>query len=233
MKNLLLLLISALVLVSCLDEEEVNPSFVAYGLVISPYAEGELDYAIALDNGQFVLPYMDLSDSPYEVEDNERILVYLEYDSYNSYYSDTTDVKILDHVTIPGYDILTYTDSIGADTLGNDPIAVANGSIYLTKNYLNIIYSYNEGYTPKSHSINLVYYPDSTDEDGRILLKLHHNANNDLEQEYYSGFKVFDLNSVAPFAEVSDSLLYRIDVNAGDYDPSYAADYFLGVYYEQ
>ncbi len=233
MKNLLLLLLSVFVFTSCLDDDdETKPSVILYGVVQSPYSSGDLGYGVKLDRGQFVVPTVDESDEAYEAVDNDRVVMSLEYNSLDDYYyQDSVAVKVLGYLVIKTYDAVTYNEYDGPDTLGNDPLAVGTNDILVNENYMTVYYSYLQGDAPTDHTVNLVYYPDSAGENGEAFLKLQHNADGDLEEETYSSFKVFNLNSIEDFAEVTDSLNYIIKVNSDGFSSGYA-DYFTGTYYK-
>lgn len=201
-----------LVFVSCDTGEEVKPSGYVFGVVLEN-SEAALGFQILLDdrNGELVEPISNETD--YEPTDYDRVYVYIEL--VDDWGEEVERVKILSVSEIPSFDLLTYDEAM--DSLGNDPLYVANGSLFQSHRYLNVFYSYLEGSTPKKHSVHLVYYPDSVGDNGEIFLKLQHNAKGDLEEATYNGFKCFDMASIPVFSEVSDSIAYTIKVDAGEF----------------
>lgn len=226
MEKLLVLLSSVVLLLSCSDDTEEYKPTLDYVGVVSTYEAGELGYGIITDYGQFLIPTKDDSDSLYSFNDRDRINYYVEFSSSEEYYKDTAEVTLLQYYVFDTYDVLTKS---GGDAMVEDPIAVLDDNLWVTQEYMNIIYSYQQGDTPKEHAVNLVYYPDSVGNNGGVLLKLHHNANGDIE-EVSSGnsLRIFDLTSVDVFANVTDSLNYTLKLNRGDFS---GMDYFEGTYY--
>lgn len=226
MKKVLGFLLVALLLVSCFKDDETKPTYTARGVVVLDQ-DAELGYKIELDNWQCVIPQS--SDVEYEAQDLDRIIVILEYPNVDETYKDIAEVKVLDYAKYLISDVLTYKDTVAVDTLGSDPIGVYDGYVYQTDKYLNIAYSYQ--YSSQVHTVNLVYYPDSLGDNGEVFLKLQHNANEDSKEYTFSdGYKVFDMTSVAPFADVADSVAYVIHVNSGTF--SQAVSRFEGYYYK-
>ena len=88
-----------------------------------------------------------------------------------------------------------------ADSLGNDPIQI--DGIWLAKSYMNLNFSYLGGQL--SHYINLVYYPDSAQND-TVVIEILHNDNDDSGNIAYSSFVSFDLSPIQP----ADSVVLRV-----------------------
>ncbi len=210
MKNFFLLLLVALVMVSCFDDDDSNITLTRYGVV--SLSDDVLGYNIVIDGGWIAVP--SSSDVDYTPKDSDRIKIYFEIMGGVS--DNPLDVKVLDYFIMPTYDLITY-DTLAVDTLGCDPVAVSSIGVSQNCNYLSIFYSYNMGYNYKVHSFNLVYYPDSVGDNGEVFLKFQHNAHADLEEVGTSDYKSFDMSSIPPFANVEDSVPYIININAGYY----------------
>ncbi len=107
--------------------------------------------------------------------------------------------------------ILEYNEGRG-DTLGNDPIQV--DGIWLAMDFMNLNFSYLGGQI--AHDINLVYYPDSTQND-TVMIEIMHNDYDDGGNVPLSSFVSFDLSPIQP----ADSVILRVlstGFNGEDFD---------------
>ena len=229
MKNTLLLLLSALLLASCSDDDEQEYTYSAWGIVYEvdgmPY-----DYKILLDDQTILIP--ETEEIEYDFSEMDRVKVYFQLKPGFSVGDDSLNVNVEYVFVYSIKDIVTQDSAVGIDTLGTDPIAVYNGYVWQSNNLLNIPYSIDVSNTyAKTHSVNLVYFPDSvaTENDG-VYLELRHNANNDVEDMVADGFFSFDMESIPPFQNAIDSIPYTIIINPGAF--SSAVSRFEGYYYK-
>lgn len=226
MKKYFAFALMSLLLWSCLNDDDYKPEVTVRGVVVLN-SEQPLGFQIELDDWQCVVPQStDVED--YEPTDKDRVLVQLSYPSSEELYKDTAEAKILDLGVYQINDLIRYKDTVAVDTLGSDPVGTYNGYVYQTDKYLNIAYAYQYG--SQEHSFNLVYYPDSIGDNGEVFLKFQHNANEDSkEYTFWEAYRVFDMSSIAPFANVQDSIAYVIHVNPGTFTDAVAL--FEGYYY--
>lgn len=217
---------SLLTLVSCIKEDEEDPIYSSWGIVYE--VEGmDYDYKVLLDDSTFLIP--ETADVDYDVEEMDRVKVYFQFKSEYVSGDEVFNANVVHMLVYSIKDIATQSGVV--DTLGFDPIAVYDGSVWQSNNLLNVPFAIDVSYTyAKVHDVNLVYFPDSigTDPDG-VYLELRHNANNDAEDMVVDAFYSFDMESIAPFQNVVDSVPYTIIINSGAF--SGAVERFEGHFY--
>lgn len=222
-KRMLFLLVIAVVFACNKDEDRYDNYRKSLG-VLEIINEESNEFQINLDNGNILIPdgsYGDLSDY---VNDDRVFAYYSEISSITEPDGNkliTTSIHFLDNILTKN--VIVITDE-NADSIGNNRIHVHEEDIWLSQNFLNIYFSFYGGST--THFLNLVKYPnDSTDADGRLILELRHNANNDHNGYAYDGLVSFNMNSLQQ--PNVDSLPFVVKV----YD--YYEDYILwkGTYY--
>jgi hypothetical protein len=157
--------------------------------------EDAIDFQINLDNGNVVIP-AETSGYQSEYDDGDRVIVYY---SKHSDETDSIDEQVINSEIhqidkILTKEVITLTDEI-ADSIGNNAIHVHGEHIWISKNFLNIYFSYYGG--SQTHYVNMIKYPnDSLDDDGRMVLEFRHNNNNDYLNYVYDGLVSFDMNSL-------------------------------------
>jgi len=225
-----ILLFSVFALVSCMgsDDEDEDVTYSSWGVAYE-IEEMDYDYKVLLDNGTVLIPESETSD--FDVETMDRVKVYFQLKPGFDVGLDSINVNV-DYMFIFDIKDIVRQDTIeGSELLGTDPIAVYDATVWQSNNLLNIPYAVDvsTGYD-KIHSVDLVYFPDSVaTEDGGVYMELRHNANNDAEDMVIDGFYSFDMESIAPFQNVSDSVPYTIIINPGAF--STAVSRLEGYYY--
>lgn len=153
------------------------------------------DFQINLDNGNILIPER-VADNLVRFNNGDRVIVYYSSLSELPDTYDGEEIKSEVHYIndILTKDVITISPEI-SDSIGNDAIHVHKEDIWISKNYLNIYFSYL-GHS-RIHYLNMIKYPnDSLDADGRLLLEFRHNDNNDYPSYAYDGLVSFDMNSL-------------------------------------
>lgn len=195
MKKNALFILAAVLLFACNKDEDGYDNYHQRLGIYELTGEGTTDFQVNLDDGNVLIP-TETSGNFSGFENGERVLAL-----YSTITSTTnTDgnelinsgIHLLESVLTKN--VITLTDEI-ADSIGNNTIHVHEEDIWFSKNYLNVYFSYYG--RDKIHYLNMIKYPnDSLDADGRLVLELRHNSNDDLQSYAYDGFVSFDMNSL-------------------------------------
>lgn len=214
MKKIALFLLGAAMLYSCSKDNGYDNYHRKLGIYEIEDAESG-SYQIILDNGDVLLSE-ESSGNYSSYVDGDRIVVNYSKISSTSLEDGTEIINSAIHYIekVLTKDVITLSNEI-ADSIGNNTIHVHEEDFWFSNNFLNVYFSYY-GYN-QVHYINLIKYEnDSVDSDGRLILELRHNKNNDLPQYAYDGFASFDMNSL--YQPGMDSIPIVVKVN----------DYYVG-----
>ncbi len=200
--------------VSCLGDEDNVQKYSAWG--IGQEVTGmSYDFKVLLDGGATFIP-TNTASNDFDISTGDRLRIFFDVDA-------GIDIDALDVVSgslqyIVKYtrkEVLEISDTV-PDSLGNDPLGIyASNSIWQTESLLTIPFTIDVGnYSTTLHSIDLVYFPDSmaTLSNG-IYLELRHNAEGDGDDQVVSQYACFDMETIEPFQNVTDSVPYTIVIN--------------------
>lgn len=220
--------LAALTFVSCVDEEESNSLW--YWGIVQEADGGIYDYKVLLDDQTILIP--ETSDVSYTGANDDRVKVYFEMKPGFSEGDDSIHVNV-SYILV--YDIKDILIDDGDGNFGSDPIGVIADQVYQSNNLLNVPHSLEVDYDQlvrPTHSVNLVYFPDSnaTDPNG-VYLELRHDANGDAPDMVLDGFfHSFNMESIIPFQNIKDSVPYTIVINSEGFKD--AASVIEGCYYK-
>lgn len=186
--NFTVLLLAFLVLLmvniafsSCSNDTEEQ--YIGYGTVDKPDGSG---FRIKLDNGKILNPKESFIPGSI-LHDSMRLIVnFTILEELDSAYN----VRINDADTILTKSILPY-DASQSDSIGNDPVKVAD--VWIANGFINFDFLYSGGhpYPSEKHMINLLNHPVT---DGKLPLEFRHNAFNDQRNTVYRGVVSFPIN---------------------------------------
>lgn len=226
MNKIIALLLFCLALFSCKEDTEYKTVYSAWGVVQLSETES-LGYTVMLDDSILLIPNESSVDYVPSASDRMNISFTIA-DGYEIGDNPIgVDVEYVSYSTIK--DLVVATDSLALDTLGNDPIGILDGSVRQS-GYLMDVFFYLDYSGLKKHTVNLVYFPDSTaTTDGGVYLEFRHNANNDNSSQTLQFLNCYDLTTIEPFQNVEDSVPYTIVVNGGYFSGAIAR--FEGFFY--
>lgn len=196
MKKSFLFVFALALLFACnKNEEDSYDNYLKSLGIYEKTGEGATDFQVNLDNGNIVVPEVTSGDLV-TFSDGDRVIVYYSNLSELPETNDGQEINSAVHYIedILTKDVITITSEI-SDSIGNDAIHVHEDDIWISKNFLNIYFSYLGN--SRVHYLNMIKYPnDSLDTDGRLIMELRHNDNNDYPAYAYDGLVSFDMNSL-------------------------------------
>ncbi len=204
LKNQLIVII-ALLLTGCLKNEPTTISY--YSFATFKDTTSTIGYYIKLDNKNILEPNNRITYND-SIVNNSRVVA-----TYNFISSDSNATNVKYKVEMLKLEPI-YTKNItqltnqNADSIGNDPINIINDNIWVTDNYLNVIYGFVGG--SSIHYINLVI-PDSakTDTLNQPILEFRHNRNNDWASYNYSYIIAFKLDQLEQPGADSTNFIFK------------------------
>lgn len=225
-KSVVALIVLGMAVVGCAEDVEYTQTYGAWG-VTTVEGNGVLDYYFLTDDSTKLIP-IDAEDL-YEAEDDDRVYVTFSTED-DQLGQDEMEISVISVSVLQTKDLLTVYGE-PSDTLGSASVQVSDGAVWQSNNLLNMIYTIDVSGN-KVHSLNLVYFPDSSIVvDGRVYLELRHNDNDDIASYQYNGYIGFDMESIAPFQNIgiNDSVPYTLIINSTGW--SDAVSRFEGYFY--
>ncbi|HAZ04697.1 MAG TPA: hypothetical protein DCY97_21400 [Marinilabiliales bacterium] len=174
---------------SCNSDDDSVTYWYNYGTYIETMSNNQ-GFVVELDSGDTLVPsQIDyLAD---ELEDSSRVMAYFSIDSETE---NVIHSGYLELYRVLTKDIIQLTEE-NQDSIGNDGVSVNENTIWLTEYHLNVVFSYYGGSI--THYINLVKpIQDTVDDEGRLILELRHNNNNDPSYNVLTGVVSFDMRSL-------------------------------------
>lgn len=197
-----------------MDNEEYRSQYSSWG-VVTDVESSSYEFKALLDGGMTLIA--ETVDVSYDADTMDRVRIFFYLNDESELGDDSIYVEVFALVVSSIKDVVTYScsDSLSVDTFGIDPICVNDETVWQSNNLLNIPFAIDMSYNyDVEHSINLVYFPDSVyDDNGTVYLELRHDANDDSEEMVVDGFYSFDMESISPFENISDSVPYVIVIN--------------------
>jgi hypothetical protein len=192
-KKFLIAIVSIILLAvsfSCLDDEDsysLGDVWISLGMVQpNNTASG---FTILCDNGDTLVPITSSVNS-LVINDYQRVLV--NYTIMDEVDNSKKKFWVKFHnIQKVLYKKPIELTSANADSIGNDAVEI--NDIWMTKNKLNIEFSYKGG--EKTHFINLVYAPDGLKKTP-VQFEFRHNNNGDRMLYDLKGLVSFDLSSM-------------------------------------
>lgn len=218
---ILLLLFSASLLQSCLDDDSSSwkdtiPEDAKLGIVTIHLTDtnSPSDYYFTLDNGKTIYPAIKTNFEDYKAVEGQRAFAYLrmmdnaDLKTMEGYDYNAELYKIVDILTKP---IIPFTEEI-ADSIGDDYINVTHR--WIAQGYLTMEYQfYGSGHPDFMHMLNLVHNKAAKliDEEGYINLEFRHNAFNDVKTKLREGLVSFKLDQIADDMKIAKGLKIRVN----------------------
>lgn len=205
MKKIVFIILIVVAIVACNDDNDSNPRYVSVGSIVQN--EGaDINFLVKLDNGKILTPFSNY-DNYNEVEDGDRVLV--EFSIIEEKSDDAYDVDIYDIKNILTKGVMQLTEQ-NQDSIGNDPVSTSDVDIWVSENHLNIVFYYY-GFN-QTHLINLVkpIGEPTHDEEGRLILELRHNENNDFSEYLLSGIVSFEMDDLRISDELSLDFVVKV-----------------------
>ena len=192
MKKSWYLLISLIVLFisSCsLDEANEENEFYQYSLGVLEVNSAS-DFTILTDWGYRLKP-VDFESDNYEIKDSARVLVSFTFADGEQSDKYDYNVKLGSIATVETQDILIADEQL-RDTIANDGIIIKNLSI--GNNFINVEFSFWAN--SEVHEFDLVYDSTKQDKEDYITLSFHHDDNDDVKNNQYTGLISFPLDNL-------------------------------------
>ncbi len=207
---LALVLLTAPVLYSCLDDGE--DLYTAITTVKTLDGNG---YYFNLENGKKMYPTDTTEVRNYHVTDGQRAIVWFEK-LENSKPGYEYNIKVRGISDILTKKIIPLTEAT-ADSIGDSPISIYGNEFWIAQGYLTIRFYFLGTYNPtEKHMLNLVRNETvEQDDDGYIHLEFRHNAYNDPKEFLMEGYVSFKLDEIAEEMKTAKGL--RIRVNSLEY----------------
>lgn len=163
-----------------IDSDEYGLFRLCFNIVHTSDKENILEASKADKDGQRILATFGLNNEQYlSQEENETTLYLVE--------------KILTKPTI-------FVTAEMEDSIGNDPASIQK--MWLSKEHLNIEYSYKYSDIGIPHMLNLVVKEENVlDANGLLEVEFRHNRNGDGFRLDGSGSVSFEMNSISAFEE--------------------------------
>lgn len=193
--RVMLLLSLTFTMQSCLDDDDDDYKYVDWGTV---HYENE-NFFIESDE----LGYLSLRDSSLLISYNanregQRIRMGFDYEKGKGDDQDTY-ARLYQIEKILTKSAINFTEEM-EDSIGNDPINIRQ--MWLSKNHLNIEYSYKFYNYTIPHMLNLIMMEGYTlDADGLLEVEFRHNRKEDLPISEGYSYISFDLKSIPAFVE--------------------------------
>lgn len=169
--------------------------------------EGQ-DYYFELDEGSKLYPGDTTAIRGYAVVDNQRAFVYFSpMDEAMPGYEYNASVQHIENILTKDIHRMKPAE---ADSIGDDRIDVDN--IWLTKDYVNIVYRFYHSNNPdKKHMLNLVVNDSAPlPADAPLPLEFRHNAYGDTPLQGGTGIVSFRLDSVRGLLETGRDVRIRV-----------------------
>ncbi len=203
---LFVLLMSAPLFYSCLDEDDKVPY---YAMATVKVIEGK-DYYFALDNGKKMYPSDTTRIHDYKVTDGQRAIAWFDKlaEVKTGYDYNITLRGISDVLT---KNIIPLTEET-ADSIGDNRISIYNREAWVAQGYLTIRFYFMGTYNPSQpHMLNLVQNETvEYEDDGYIHLEFRHNAYDDPRDRLMHGYVSFKLDKIAEEMKTAKGLKIRV-----------------------
>lgn len=215
MKNILFILglMLTLTLPACDIEDESPASYVTYGNIT------DISQGIKITNDSLFVLYSPTKPSGVDCKIGDRVEVVFTISSAGSdALGYNQKINITKLYTIQVKDVL-QVNAAGRDTLKTADLTLS--SMWIGNNYLNMEMAFAG--SGKTHDFYVGYDPDEQNVNGKVVLRLYHDTNNDGFYQNYWTLRSFNLKSFEWTGTQPYKIVLRCNTSGKEKD--YTLDY--------